>query len=628
MIKRIAFYLFYDEQGIVDEYIPYKLRALREFVDTIVVVSNSILTTESRLKLEKVSDKIFCRENVGFDVWGYKEGMELYGYKELANKYDEVILLNYTFFGPVYPFKELFTAADNSNCDFWGISEHDKMVPNPFTGHGILPKHIQSHFIAIKKRLLSSPEFENYWATMPMISSYTDSILQHESRFTKYFEDKGFTSYSYLSVEDYPSPYPTFIDINKALENRCPILKRRLFFHDPLWLDTNAVDLHKAYELISNEGYYDINLINKNVLRTVKPRTLYTNLELLKVLPIDGLSHDLVNKKIAVIAHLYYPEMIDEIEPYLSNIPTQFDLYISTASISDKKMLDEKLSTLSNLHQAQVKEVRVVEKNRGRDMSSLFITFKDICVAGRYDFICRLHSKKSPQNGYNSSLHFKEHLYQNLLASPTYISNLIKLMDENDIGLIMPPVVHISYPTHGHSWFANRQPSEYWAKKLNIAVPFDDNTPIAPYGTMFWFRPEALKPIFDYPWDWEDFNEEPAHVDGGLSHVLERLIGYSTASAGYFSYCCMTTRSAEKNYSRLEFKYQSLMSQLPNGDVLYQTSNLANMRVKSLHGCLVMAVTIIKGRVMTKYPRFGRLLIRPYKLAVKAYKIAYKRKTK
>ncbi|WP_024553487.1 rhamnan synthesis F family protein [Franconibacter helveticus 513] len=621
MTKRIAFYLFYDQDGIVDDYIPYKLSALREFVDKIVVISNSSLTYEGRNKLEKVADQIFCRENIGFDVWGYKEGMELYGYQQLAEEYDELILLNYTFFGPIYPFAELFEAAGNSDCDFWGISEHDKMVPNPFTGHGVLPKHIQSHFIAVKKKLLSSPEFSNYWQTMPMINSYTESILQHESRFTKYFEDKGFKSYSYLPAEHYPSPYATFIDINKALENRCPILKRRLFFHDPLWLDINAIDLNAVYSKIQDGGYYDVNLINDNILRTVKPRTLYTNLELLKILPTDGKLYEIKDKRIAVVAHLYYPEMFAEIEKHIRNIPVPFDIYISTATKANKVILEE---ALKNLVFIKKSEVRVVEKNRGRDMSALFITFKDICKPGIYDYICRLHSKKSPQNGVNSANHFKEHLYDNLLASPEYVSNLISFMDKNKIGLAMPPVVHISYPTHGHSWFSNRPNCEYWADKLKIKIPFDDNTPVAPYGTMFWFKPEALEPIFNYPWKWEDFNEEPAHVDGGLAHVLERLIGYATASSGYFYYCFMTTRSAEKNYSKLEFKYQSVMSQLPNGDVSYQTANLANMRLRSLHGCMAMAVSILKDKIMSRYPRGGKLLKWPYKVALKLYKIAYK----
>ena len=34
-MKRLAIYLFYDHDGIVDDYIPYKLEKLKEFVQDI-----------------------------------------------------------------------------------------------------------------------------------------------------------------------------------------------------------------------------------------------------------------------------------------------------------------------------------------------------------------------------------------------------------------------------------------------------------------------------------------------------------------------------------------------------------------------------------------------------------------
>ena len=485
-MRRIAFYLFYDEFGEVDDYIPTKLTALQEFVEDIVVVSNSKMTVAGRAKLENIGATVFCRENVGFDVWGYKEGMETIGYDELASNYDEVILLNYTFFAPIFPFAELFNEMDSRDCDFWGISEHNEMVPNPFTGTGILARHIQSHFIAIRKKLLSTIEFKKYWQDMPMIKSYTDSVLSHESRFTSHFQSMGFTSSVYISNDDYPSDYPTFIDVKRTIENRCPILKRRLFFHDPMWLDINCVDLRGAVETIEKTSEYDINLINQNINRTVKPRDLYTNLEQLRILPDNYLSpeyNDADNQepKIAVLAHIFYSDMWDEIYEYIKKIPYKYDLYISTSSEKDASLLREKTKDIG-----QFVDVRVVEQNRGRDMSSLFITFKDIGTSDKYDFICRLHSKKSPQNGFARADSFKKHLYENLLSTPEYITNLIGLMNKrDDIGLISPPLVHIGYPTMGHAWFANYQPTAELCKKLGVVVPLDDDTPVAVYGTMF-----------------------------------------------------------------------------------------------------------------------------------------------
>lgn len=257
-------------------------------------------------------------------------------------------------------------------------------------------------------------------------------------------------------------------------------------------------------------------------------------------------------------------------------------------------------------------------------MSSLFITFRDICIDNHYDFICRLHSKKSPQNKENIALHFKEHLLDNLLASSSYIIDLLYFMKKENAGIVIPPVVHIGYPTLGHAWFTNKLPAQYWANKLNISTPFDDNTPIAAYGTMFWFKPEALRKIFMYEFKWTDFNEEPDHNDGGLAHVLERLIAYASADAGYETFCAMNTESAEKNYVHLETKMISIMSQLYNGDVFEQYQNLISNKNISLHGSFRVFIFLLKERIKHKHPLLGHFLAYPYRPALKIYKILYK----
>ncbi|WP_213712484.1 rhamnan synthesis F family protein [Cedecea lapagei] len=632
-MRRIAFYLFYDENGEVDDYIPVKLSALQEFVKDIIVISNSKMTAAGRAKLEGIGAKVICRENVGFDVWGYKEGIESVGYDRLAKDYDEAILLNYTFFAPIFPFSELFDEMSERECDFWGISEHDEMVPNPFTGVGILPRHIQSHFIAIRKKMLGSLEFKKYWQDMPMIKSYTDSVLRHESRFTNHFESMGFVSSVYINNDDYPSAYPTFIDVRKTIENRSPILKRRLFFHDPMWLDINCVDLRGTIETIEKTSDYDLALINQNINRTVKPRVLYTNLEQLRIVPDNYLSPEYTDvisnePKIAVIAHVFYSDMWEEIYDYLKNIPYKYDLYISTSSDEDADILKEKTESIGS-----PVDIRVVEENRGRDMSSLFITFKDIGVSDKYDYVCRVHSKKSPQNGFSRADSFKKHLYQNLLGSPEYISNLIGLMNKNsDIGLVFPPLVHIGYPTMGHAWFANYEPTAALCKKLGIEVPLDDDTPVAAFGTMFWFRPAALRPLFEHNWKWTEFNAEPAHVDGGLSHVLERIISYVSKNEGFSVYSVMTPKQAEKNYTKLEFKHQKIMSTLPNGDVNWQYTSLRDLFIDAktgrpefnavLSGCMKLLFSSFRRTLWEKYPHVSKLMYGPYRLTKKIYKLA------
>lgn len=566
-MKRVLFYLFYDEQGIVDDYIPYKLSKLREHVDTIFVVSNSPLDAKARDKLEAVADIVHERENVGFDVWGYKDAMETFGEMRLE-EYDELILMNYTFFAPIFPFSETFNAMDAVECDFWGITAHKEVVPNPFTHEGVLPLHLNSHWISVRRKMFTSPEFRAYWANIPPINSYVESILAHESRFTEYFTKLGFKCKVAFPPEDYPTEYTAFQSVEMMLKDRCPILKRRLFFQDPLFLEQNAMVLRDSMKLIEERSDYDLSLVWKNIVRKAQPRVLHTNLDLLEVLPDRAEDAPPTRTpRIAVLAHLYYDDMVDEVMGYVTNIPYPYDLYVTTNTDEKKKRIEQALARYA----LPFVDVRVTEQNRGRDMGSLFITLRDVLLSGKYDYACRVHSKKSPQNSYNMGLLFKRHMFDNLLCSKGYVANVIAMFEQDPLlGMVMPPVVQIAYPTLGHSWFANREPARHWAGILGIKVNFDDSTPMAPYGTMFWFRPEAIGEITAHEFEWTDFAEEPNHVDGSLAHVLERLLGYSVMSRGYHLRCVFNRYWAAINYTKLEYKLQRLAALLPNGNILNQ----------------------------------------------------------
>lgn len=621
-MKRLAIYLFFDNDGIVDDYIPYKLEKLKEFVQDIWFVSNSGLSVESRKKIQHCTDYIMCRENVGFDVWGYKEALEKIGFDKLS-EYDEVILLNYTFFAPIFPFSELFEWSEKQDVDFWGISDHAEIKPNPYTGSGVLPKHIQSHFIAVRRRLLQSYEFQNYWKNMPMIHSYTDSVLMHESRFTDYFLSKGYSYSVYIDSDNYPVNYPTFLSIDETLKNRCPIIKRRPFFHEPLYHDVECLFLRRSLEHIKEHTDYDANLIFSNILRTTKPKDLATNLSSLKV--FDSLNEVSIRKdiRILVIAHIYYPDMLEEITSYTKNIPCKYDLLITTGSEKGKLEIESN-PILSNIGAGNI-SVKAVAQNRGRDMSSLFITCRDEVLSDKYDWVCRLHSKKSPQNSHNMSQHFKEMMYLNLLKDRAYVSKLINFLDCNkEIGFAMPSMIHIGHPTLGHAWFTNRELAINIANKIGVRLPFDDISPFAAYGTMFWFKPKALRKLFEYEWKFEDFNKEPMHHDGSLAHVLERLLAYTAHDAGFLAYNIMSSEMMELNYTKLEYKIQRLVSNLSNGDMPYQIhlAHNAKYMLSASNGSdgnhisryfIVNVVRLLKNHVLVNYPRVSKWTRTPYR---------------
>lgn len=233
--KRLCIYFYYDPEGIVDDYILDVIRAMKENCLELVVVCNGKLTQSGRDSLISAgATTVLKRKNVGFDVWAYKYALEKIGWRKLVHL-DEVILMNFTIMGPIYPLSEMFSVMDEKKVDFWGLTIHHGEPYDPWgtMPQGVIPKHLQSHFIAIRKRLLCHKSFREYWDNMRMINSYTEAIAFHEAIFTQTFAKKGFRWKSYVKTDDLASTtsYPLmFMPIEVLKNRRCPFFKRKAFF--------------------------------------------------------------------------------------------------------------------------------------------------------------------------------------------------------------------------------------------------------------------------------------------------------------------------------------------------------------------------------------------------------------
>ncbi|MDO5672158.1 MAG: rhamnan synthesis F family protein [Actinomycetaceae bacterium] len=598
-MKRAVIYLFFDTSGFVDDYVLYNLAELKKNADYVMVVSNSAIQPHGRAAMESIVDEVWQRENTGFDVWAYKTAMEHIGRERLAT-FDELILMNYTFFGPIFPYEEMFARMDARDVDFWGVTEHKEIRPHPTLAAPLMHAHIQSHWIAVRKNMLTSPDFAEYWDTMPMIESYHDSINIHESRFTKFFADRGWGYELAFPAADYPSDHPIFDNAALLLRDRCPILKRRIFFHDPLYLDRKAIIGRDILQLVEDAGY-PLDFIWTNVARTAEPRVVATNMTLNEVMPrfaapeAENLAASL---KVAMIAHCFYPDMVDELLQKALCVPGGCDVYLTTSDETKKQQLEAALKDYPGKT-----EVRIVESNKGRDISAFLITCADVIRDGGYDLIMKLHSKKSPQDDFNAADLFKRHLFDNLAGSPGYTANVIALFAQHrTLGMVFPPVIHLGYPTLGHSWFANKVPAQKMAKRLGITVPFDKDTPLSPYGSMFIARPQALVRLVNAGLSFDDFPDEGGYQDGSLAHVIERLFAYVGLQDGWHTRTVMTCDWAATNYSFLEYKYQAVSRFLP-AFALEQGPYL-----QARLGALPNLLGVIKTNLMVKHPGVGKSL--------------------
>ena len=563
-VKRLVIFLFYDKEGIVDNYIPTLFEGLRGFYDKLCFVANGKLQDEGRKKLEKYVTDFLVRENKGFDVWGYKEGLEFYGWEELE-KYDEIILMNYTIFGPIYSFSEMFKTMNKKDLDFWGITKHHEVDFDVFDTckYGYIPEHIQSSFLVIRNSLLKTKDYQDMWKNMPMINSYAESVGLYEAVFTKEFNEKGYKSAVYIDTTDLEgyTRYPLMMMSDELIINRrCPIIKLKSFSQNymDILTDTLGYCTLDSYEFIKNNTDYDVDLIWENILRTSNMASIKRLMHLNYILPTEYEKSkiDISKDKILLIFHIYFEDLIDESIKYMKSMPINSDILITIPKRDLKEILERKIKDLpyKNI------EIRIIE-NRGRDVSSLLVGAKDIVM--NYDYVCFMHDEKTTQlKPYCAGQSFRYKCYEGNLSSKEYVINILGTFKENKrLGILMPPPPNHGnfFHTIGNEWGSNLKETEELVTKLGLKVPlYWGAEPISPLGTMFWFRPKAMKKLFDYDWKYEDFPEEPNEYDGTILHAIERIYGFVIQDAGYYCAWCFTEKLAKIELTNLSYSIREM----------------------------------------------------------------------
>lgn len=607
-MKRAGIFLFYDPEGKVDDYILGCLGSLQQHMDYLLVVSNSPLDETNRKRLESVSSEVMERKNVGYDVGAYRDGLRHLGWDHMGD-YDELVLFNYTFFAPIHPWASLFERTDKWDTDFWGITEHDEVRPHPFLPKLVMPRHIQSHWIAVRSSLSTTKDWRSYWEDMPPIESYNDSIQWHESRFTGYFNALGYRHEVAYNVDDYPSANPVFDNASLLLQDGCPILKRRNLFHNPLHLDRFAIIGADMLEQARLAGY-DTDLILSNLARTSKPRDLVTNAGLTWVVPQSASEETYAaaaTQKILAVAHIFYADMAEEILQRLSVLPKGYYLVATTSNEENQAQIRAVMERYG-----VEGEVRVVASNRGRDIGAFLVDCNDVLASDKWDIVVKIHSKKSVQDDYNAAQLFKTHLYDNLLNSRAHVANILaEFAAHPSLGMVLAPLPHMGYPTMGHAWFTNREPAQAVAKRLGINVPFDKDMPLATYGSMFIARPQALAKLVNAGFKPENFPVEGGYKDGSLAHVLERLMAYAALSEGFYVRPVLAPKWAEVYYGYLEYKLAAVSSFLPPFTI-DQVPYL-----KAHGGPIPNVLASIKVNIMLRQPKVGNALKPAYRLVRK-----------
>ena len=221
----------------------------------------------------------------------------------------------------------------------------------------------------------------------------------------------------------------------------------------------------------------------------------------------------------AIILHVFYWEIFAEMAASVRQLPEPADVYVSVPEIHS--------GHISEVFEVFPEAAVMVVENRGRDIAPFLAIFREIADWG-YERILKLHTKKSSHR--EDGGQWREDILSKLVQSPDAVRTIAEVFKQSPgLGIVGPSghVVHKSF-----YWGSNKDLTLRLANQVGIQA--DERTGFHfVAGSMFWFRPEALKSIVRLPVNFYDFPEEPIPTDGTLAHAIERLMGLCVVTGGF-----------------------------------------------------------------------------------------------
>lgn len=534
-MKRLCICVLYEKDGIVRDYVTYYLKGLQEVAERVIAVVNGTLNTEGRRKLDALGVEIIVRENKGLDFGAWKYTINELGYDELA-KYDELILTNTTCYGPFYPISEMFTEMELRGCDFWGVTKHPYCNINLIKNdeHTKLLEHIQSYFLVFNNNVVSSNTFKKWWKNVKFYNDYWEIIGYCETKLTKYFENAGFISDSYIKISETSEKIdnPMFLSKSLLQINRMPLIKRKsiINLYEDMIFNSLTYQANELINFIKYNTNYDINLIYDDIIHSYPMSLIKQNLHLNYILSSEHSGYKPDGKRIALILHIYYEDLVEYCFKYARSMPDGTDIYIVSSKQQTLDFCKQKAPILEGKNL-----IYRLKENRGRDVAAYLVTCAD--VFEKYDLVCCMHDKKSPHVKQVVGREFSYQCFECNLKSREYVENIINTFDKySHLGILSQPILlfgpFITLPTHVLG--RNETIMKELYKMLELKIPFD-RAPVTPFGSMFWIRGNAIKPLFRHKWVYEDFPDEPLPPDGTISHAIERIYPFVVQEAGYMA---------------------------------------------------------------------------------------------
>jgi hypothetical protein len=178
-LENVCLFASHTFSPLLPEYIYYYLKEIKKSNLSIVFISSSIISKSDLKKLSLLADLIVEKENKGTDFGAWCSVLRFLGY---GKTFQSLYLCNDSVFGPLSPLEEIHRKFYSEDHDILGITDS-------YQGAGY---HIQSFFIGLKKSVLTSEVWENFWAQMNFHKDKLKVIEYYEIGMTQQLINAGF----------------------------------------------------------------------------------------------------------------------------------------------------------------------------------------------------------------------------------------------------------------------------------------------------------------------------------------------------------------------------------------------------------------------------------------------------
>jgi rhamnosyltransferase len=599
--ERLVLFALHSERGDADGATQHQLSALRPLAERLIVIVEPSLNAADLRIVAEFSDEIVEHDGMAVDARAYRTALQRID----AASFDEVLFTGNGWFGPIGSFDDVLERMASSEAGVWRLIETTDRFPEVFPEEGFPRAVAPWTWTAVRADAVDTAAWRDYWSV---------AREDDEDAFAEALIGKGVTSSAAFSAELGPRGNPGVLAPGVLIAAGCPVLLRAVFAQFPPLLDRFAVLVRPLVAEVESRGY-PVELLWRAVVRTTPPAALNALGGMLEILPDTSpeaprSSDGIPPLRVVVLAHVPHLGFVDELAERLRQIPGAFDLVITTTDGRKAAKLKERLRA-SDREWARNAEVRVTWVPGGRDMGALLIGCRDVLLSQRYDLIVRVHGREPRRKTLNIREYGRRYQLENLLSSPGYVQRVFDLFrSEPGLGLVFPPIVHIGYGTLGRGWGAYREPAEDLADVLGISVPFDEVSPLAPYGGMWIGRPSALRIFAEHDWTVGDYHRSRRARWVELTRVQERLLGLAAAEAGYHCRTIMNREHAEISHTALEFKLDELSATI-RGYPVEQIHLLRRAGWTGYGG----VVALVRMYINLNHPRAASLLQPLYRVA-------------